>query len=171
MTLHHRIFVPKRLSHPLTMTFYCQQVNLIKKNCFPKDHLCRRAIEAKRFITENFSGNIGLSSIASAACLSKFHFLRLFKSLYGRTPHQYLTQVRIEKAKQLLQSGLPVSDTCFLTGFESVSSFKGLFKKCTGFTPSFYQNRLKHRQEISQTPYRFLPFFYSVQKSNIQDGK
>ena len=153
------------------MTFYCEQVILIKKNCFPKDHLCERVLQAKEFINKNLSGNINLNGIASAACLSKFHFLRLFKSLYGRTPHQYLTDVRIEKAKQLLQSGLPVSDTCFLTGFESVSSFKGLFKKCTGFTPFLYQNRLKHKQEISQTPYRFLPFFYSVKKSNIQDSK
>lgn len=153
------------------MTFYHQQVIMIKENLLPKDYLCEQVIKAKEFIDENASGNITLNSIASAAYLSKFHFLRLFKSLYGRTPHQYLTEIRIEKAKQLLRSGLPVADTCFLTGFESISSFKALFKKCTGLTPSRYQNSLKQRQEISQTPYRFLPFFYSRQKSNFEDSK
>ena len=153
------------------MTFYHQEVINMKENLLPKEQLCEQVIWAKKFIDNNATDNINLNRIASAACLSKFHFLRLFKSLYGRTPHQYLTEVRIEKAKQLLRSGLPVADACFLTGFESVSSFKALFKKCTGFTPSLYQNRLKNKQDISQTPYRFLPFFYSLQKSNIQDSK
>jgi transcriptional regulator GlxA family with amidase domain len=125
------------------MTFYQQQIVSLKNKFFPKDHLCEKVISAKRFIDANFSNRISLDAIAAEACISKFHFLRLFKSLYGRTPHQYLTEVRIQKAKQLLRSGLPVADVCFSTGFESVSSFKGLFKKSTCLTPSLYQKRLK----------------------------
>ncbi|HET6993456.1 MAG TPA: AraC family transcriptional regulator [Chitinophagaceae bacterium] len=139
------------------MTFYQQQILSIKNKFVPGDHLCEKIISAKRFIDQNFSNRISLDAIACEACISKFHFLRLFKSLYGRTPHQYLTEVRIEKAKQLLRAGLPVADTCFLTGFESVSSFKALFKRSTRQTPSFYQKRAK--PGISQTAYRFLPFF------------
>ena len=149
------------------MNFYSRQIQSLKEKYLLKDHLVAQVMQAKKFIDTNFAGNISLKEIADAAYSSKFHFLRLFKSLYGRTPHQYLTEVRIEKAKQLLRSGLPVSDTCFLTGFESISSFKALFKRCTGFTPSSYQKQLKQKQEISQTPYRFLPAFYSFQKSNF----
>jgi AraC-like DNA-binding protein len=125
------------------MTFYQQQVLYLKNKFLPKDHLCEKIISAKRFIDENFSNRISLDTIATEACISKFHFLRLFKSLYGRTPHQYLTEIRIEKAKELLRSGFSVADTCFLTGFESVNSFKALFKKSTRLTPSFYKKRSK----------------------------
>jgi AraC-like DNA-binding protein len=149
------------------MTFYQQQIITIRDNIYPKEYLCEQVTQAKKFIDENFSDNINLNDIAAKACFSKFHFLRSFKLLYGRTPHQYLTEKRIEKAKQFLRAGLPVSDVCFLTGFESISSFKGLFKRSTGLTPFSYQKQLKHKQEISQTSYRFLPFFFSLKKSNF----
>jgi AraC-like DNA-binding protein len=149
------------------MTFYHQQIINIRDAVYPKEYLCEQVMAAKKFIDENFTDKINLDKIAAEACFSKFHFLRLFKSLYGRTPHQYLTKIRIEKAKQLLRTGLPVSDVCFLTGFESISSFKGLFKRSTGLAPAFYQKQIKHKQEISQTAYRFLPFFFSLKKSNF----
>lgn len=153
------------------MSFYCQQVQALKENYNIKDHLVEQVVQAKKFIDCNFADRISLKQMAEEACCSKFHFLRLFKTLYGRTPHQYLTDVRISHAKQLLRSGLPVADACILTGFESTSSFKALFKKCTGFTPASYQKNLGNMETISETRYRFLPFFYSFQKSNFQYSK
>jgi AraC-like DNA-binding protein len=153
------------------MTFYHQQVLTIRGNVFPKEYLCNQVIRSKKFIDKNFATNISLNDIAGEAYYSKFHFLRLFKLIYGRTPHQYLTDVRIEKAKQLLRTGLPVSEVCFSVGFDSISSFKGLFKRYTSFTPASYQQQLKHKHEISQTAFRFLPFFFSLKKSNFQDRK
>ena len=153
------------------MTFYHQQLISIGKNLYPKEYLCGQVVQARKFIDDNFSNRINLSDIAGEAHFSKFHFLRLFKLMYGQTPHQYLTGVRIKKAKQLLQTGLPVSEVCFLTGFESTSSFKALFKRYTAFTPASYQKQLKHKKEISQTPYRLLPFFFAFKKSNFQDSK
>jgi len=153
------------------MTFYHHQVLSIRKNIYPKGYLCDQVTRARNFIEQNFANNINLNSIAGEACFSKFHFLRLFKLLYGTTPHQYLTEVRIKKAKQLLQTGLPVPEVCFLTGFESISSFKGLFKRYTGFTPASYQRQQKNKREISQTPYRFVPFSFSLKKSNFQDSE
>ena len=85
------------------MTLYHNQVLLIRKNIYPKEYLCDHIINAKNFIDQNFANKINLSDIAAEAWFSKFHFLRLFKLLYGRTPHQYLTGVRIKKARQLLQ--------------------------------------------------------------------
>jgi AraC-like DNA-binding protein len=151
------------------LTFYHQQILSIKKNLL-KDHLCEQVMQAKKFIDNNFANNITLKDIAGEAYCSKFHFLRLFKSLYGRTPHQYLTEIRIENAKQLLQARLPVADVCFSVGFNSVSSFKALFKRNTGLTPAAYQKQLKDKQQVSATPFGFLPFFFSLKKSNIQDG-
>ncbi|MFI5128556.1 MAG: helix-turn-helix domain-containing protein [Chitinophagales bacterium] len=153
------------------MNFYHQQLISIRNKHFPRENLCDQVAQARNFIEENFSNRIRLHDMASEACFSKFHFLRLFKLMYGKTPHQFLTEVRIKKAKQLLQTGLPVSEVCFLTGFESISSFKGLFKRYTCLTPASYQKQLKDKKEISQTAYRFLPFFFAFKKSNFQDRK
>ncbi len=121
-------------------------------------YLYTRVARAKLFVDGHFSKNIGIASIASEAFLSRFHFIRLFKRAYNRTPHQYLTQVRIERAKELLNSDIPVSDVCAMVGFESVSSFSGLFKRRVGETPSDYQaRRLARKAELARNPLKFVP--------------
>jgi AraC-like DNA-binding protein len=117
-----------------------------------------RAVRAKLFIDENFGSPIDLNKIADEACFSKFHFVRLFKSIYGRTPHQYLTHVRIEKAKALLDEGQTVAYTCFKVGLDSVSSFTGLFKRRTGHTPRQFQiERESFRESVTATPLNHIP--------------
>src|SRR5882757_2752163 len=125
---------------------------------FPKIYLYRRIVQAKLFIDKNFAGNINLDAIADEAFFSKYHFIRLFKMAYGKTPHQYLTSVRIENAKLLLQTNMSVADVCFDVGFDSISSFTGLFKRITGNTPSSYQKeQLLRKAEILNTPLKFVP--------------
>lgn len=78
--------------------------------------------------------------------------------VYGKTPYQYLTSVRIEKAKLLLQTNISVTDVCFSVGFDSISSFTGLFKRITLKTPSVYQEQqLKRKNDIRIEPLRFIP--------------
>jgi AraC-like DNA-binding protein len=124
----------------------------------PRGYLYKRIVRAKLFVDTHFSESIGVRNIASEAFLSRYHFIRLFKRIYNRTPHQYLTAVRIERAKELLHSGIPVSDVCYSVGFESESSFTGLFKRRVGRTPSAYQNRhYEIRAEMARNPLRFVP--------------
>jgi AraC-like DNA-binding protein len=142
---------------------------------FPKIYLYKRIVQAKLFIDGNFAHKIDLNNISDEACFSKFHFMRLFKSIYGKTPHQYLIQVRIEKAKYFLRLNYSVSDSCFQVGFESITSFTGLFKKCEGSTPSEYQRQNKIREEkIKAKPLHFIPNCFAEQKgwtknSNFQE--
>jgi AraC-like DNA-binding protein len=125
---------------------------------YPKVYLYRRIVQGKLFIDAHFSEQINLSSISDEAFLSKFHFIRLFKKAYGKTPHQYLIYVRIEHARQLLRRDVLVSDVCLAVGFDSVGSFTTLFKKLTGMTPSTYQIRQKAiQQEIHRAPLKFVP--------------
>ena len=105
---------------------------------YPKIYLYKRIVQAKLFIDAHFCDNIDLDNIADTAYFSKFHLSRLYKTIYGKTPHQYLTSVRIENAKVFLQKGVSVAGTCFCVGFDSVSSFTGLFKRYTNFSPSEY---------------------------------
>ncbi|WP_428659004.1 AraC family transcriptional regulator [Runella sp.] len=153
------------------MTFYQQQFIAIRAKVFPKDYLCTQVIRAKQFIDSHFNDPIALQDMAKEAYVSKFHFLRLFKLIYGKTPHQYLTEVRIEQAKLFLQTDLSIAEICFAVGFDSVSSFKGLFKRYTGVTPTAYRTKLSSQSLISQSPLRFLPFFLSLKKSNFQDAQ
>src|ERR1051326_1608859 len=106
---------------------------------FPKIYLYRRIVQAKLFMDAHFSEDLDLNNIANEASFSKFHFIRLFKSIYGKTPHQYLTNVRIENAKILLAKQFSVTEVCFSVGFDSVTSFTALFKKIVGMIPSAFQ--------------------------------
>ena len=138
---------------------------------YPKIYLYKRIVQAKLFIDEHFSESIDLENIADCAYFSKFHFIRLFKSIYGKTPHQYLTTVRIENAKVLLQKGNPVGNTCFAVGFDSVSSFSGLFRRYAKHSPIEYQQIYKIRQEkIKNSPLQFIPNCFAEQKGWIENS-
>lgn len=125
---------------------------------YPKQYLYRRVVRAKLYIDEHFAAGVDLSNIADEACFSKFHFTRLFKAIYGKTPHQYLTGVRINRAIELLTDGATVAKACFSVGFDSISSFTGLFRRRTGLTPAAFQkNVLATRDEVSSRPLKFVP--------------
>lgn len=131
---------------------------VLKNMDYPKAYLYRRIVQSKLFIDKNYMKNIDVSNISDEANFSKFHFIRLFKQAFNKTSHQYLTFVRIEKAKALLQSNKSITDTCFLVGFESVSSFSGLFKKHVGITPSDFLKQCKKRKEkVKRAPLSFIP--------------
>ena len=128
----------------------------------PGFYLYRRVVQAKLFIDGHFMYPINLDDIAEEAFFSKFHFVRIFKSIYGKTPHSYLTQVRIEKAKEFLAQDRTVGDVCFALGFESAASFTLLFKKHTGKTPSAFQKQFQKRQSrITEMPLEFIPACYA----------
>ena len=144
-------------------------------NVYPKIYLYKRIVQAKLFIDSHYHQAIDLHNIADEAFFSKFHFIRLFRHLYGMTPHQYLIRTRVEHARLLLEHGLTVTDTCYAVGFESCSSFAALFKKTLSLSPSAYQLAYKKRQQqIKETPLRFVPNCFANQKgwaekSNFQE--
>ena len=115
-------------------------------------------MRAKLFIDEHYASRLHLDDIADEACFSKFHFARLFRTIYGRTPHQYLIHVRVENARLLLESGEPVARACYAVGFDSITSFTGLFKRRVGLTPAAYQLMESQRKdEIRSRPLKFVP--------------
>ena len=136
----------------------------LQTEILPKLDLYRRIVQAKLFIDRNYAARVDAGEIADEACYSKFHFIRTFKSIYGKTPHQYLTAVRVEKAMGLLEEGVSVTETCFAVGFDSLGSFTGLFKRRAGVTPSEFQRRKLERQaEIRREPLKFIPGCFAAQ--------
>ena len=126
---------------------------------YPKVYLYKRIVQAKLFIDQNFAKTIDLDAIADEAIFSKFHFIRQFKLVYGQTPHQYLTHVRMAQARHLLHNTQgTVLDVCLKVGFDSLSSFTSLFKKLHGITPAAYQAQQRFLKELAgHQPRRFIP--------------
>ena len=98
--------------------------------------------KVKRFIEEHYNEEITLESLASMACLSKYHFCRRFKKETGMTCTRYINWVRIEKSKKLLlDRRLTISDVCYDTGFNDLTYFERVFREFVGICPSAYRKR------------------------------
>jgi transcriptional regulator GlxA family with amidase domain len=107
-----------------------------------REELYRRLHRAKDYITALFEQPLTLDEMAQAACLSPNHFLRTFKQAFRQTPHQYLTQLRIERAKTLLtHTDHSITEICFAVGFESLGSFSWLFRRRVGIAPEGYRHK------------------------------
>ena len=96
----------------------------------------RRAVEAALWIDENSHEEIRLQRVADEAGLSPFHFLRMFSTAIGVTPHQYLVRSRLRRAARLLaERGRPVTDVALEVGFADLSNFVRTFRRAAGISP------------------------------------
>jgi AraC family transcriptional regulator len=102
-----------------------------------KDGLSQpRLRQVKEYINEHLNWDLKLIELSAIAQLSPYHFLRLFKQRMGITPHQYILQQRIERAKYLLQhSNLSIAEIAVRTGFSDQSHLTRCFKRRFGVTP------------------------------------
>lgn len=97
-------------------------------------------------IEDGLAYPVAVADLANEADLSPFHFSRAFKHSTGLSPHRYLTERRIERAKTLLQQGdLPIAQIALESGFTSQQHFTGIFRRFTGAPPAAY--RRLHRGE------------------------
>jgi len=127
------------------MTFYEKEIARIREEIYSNNGQLSTVIGTRHFIVNNLYKQVNLDLLAQTQFTSKFHLLRLFRRYYGQTPKQYLTEKRIEKAKELLQKDLTITSVCFEVGFESPCSFSTLFKARTGQTPAAYK-----KEQLSQ---------------------
>jgi AraC-like DNA-binding protein len=105
-----------------------------------RDELYRRVCRARDYIWAMFPEPVTLPEIARVACLSPNHLLRTFRNVFGKSPHQLLTERRLDEAKRLLATtDLSVTDICLASGFESLGSFSFLFRKRCSYSPSEYR--------------------------------
>jgi AraC family transcriptional regulator len=102
-----------------------------------EDARVRIAIE---FMRASLSLPISLADIAASAGLSPYHFLRVFRSATGMPPFRFLTRMRIDAARRLLQDGgLSVTEIAALCGFSTASQFSTAFRRETGMAPSEFR--------------------------------
>ena len=88
---------------------------------------------ARDLADRSYASPRNLADLAAAACLSKHHFVRMFKATYGTTPMENVSQRRIERAQDLLRAtDLTVTEVCLAVGFSSLGSFSSRFRALVG---------------------------------------
>ena len=113
-----------------------------KKMIHPE--LLSRLCHARDLLRDWEDEPLSVIAVARASGLTRFHFIRLFKAIFGETPHQYRSREQIEKAKHLLiLTDLSITDVCMAVGFSSLGSFSALFSRGVGMSPSEFQRRYR----------------------------
>jgi transcriptional regulator GlxA family with amidase domain len=118
--------------------------------------------EVREFMRDCSSETLTLEELCIEADLSSWHFLRAFRDAFGETPHDFLTRIRIERAKNLLiTTSRPVTEVCFDVGFSSLGSFSSLFRREVGFSPAQFRRQVRGWVTVpGRFPSVFVPFCF-----------
>lgn len=92
------------------------------------------------YLENNYAEHIVLDELSTIAGMNKYSLLRNFTKLKGITPYRYLENIRVNKAKKLLEKGVEPINAAIQTGFVDQSHFTNFFKNFIGLTPKQYQN-------------------------------
>ena len=111
----------------------------------------RRAVETALWIDAHSHRPIDLEDAAGQADVSPFHFLRLFSSVLGVTPHQYLVRSRLRHAARLLADDeRPITDVAYDVGFGDLSNFVRTFHRAAGVSPRRFREASRGMRKIFQ---------------------
>lgn len=120
------------------LSMVCNQIALQQKNAEPPV-----ITRAKEFINTHQTEPLSLPQVAKAVNTSTFYFCKIFKKATGLNFTNYLSRIRIEKAKNLLLNPhLRISEIAYEIGFQSLTHFNRVFKKILGQSPTEYRSRL-----------------------------
>jgi AraC-like DNA-binding protein len=103
------------------------------------ERLCRAGV-----LLRGVEDAASVAAVARETGISRFHFIRQFEAVFGRTPNRFRVDSRLELARRLLASGrMSVTDVCMEVGFSSLGSFSSLFASRFGEPPSRYRRRAR----------------------------
>jgi AraC-like DNA-binding protein len=98
--------------------------------------------QAKTILTQQFDKSITIPELAKKAGINESKLKEGFKELYGISIHVYLTKLRLDKAKHLLEtSSMAVTDITYLIGYNNITHFTSLFKKELGIKPTEWRGK------------------------------
>ena len=106
--------------------------------------LQKRIDKVIQYIDQNINATLEIKDLADTACMSEYHFIRVFNEFCGCTPYQYIIKKRIARAIKLIKNNMysvkEISQAC---GYESVQTFRKCFKRETGYSPrAFFKYQL-----------------------------
>lgn len=107
-----------------------------------KQHIDKEISKAEQYMSDHFNTNISIDQVAEYVCISPRHFKRRFKSATGESPLNYLQKLRMQRAKERLETTRDTIDEITrLIGYEDGSTFRRLFKRYTSLTPREYRDK------------------------------
>jgi AraC-like DNA-binding protein len=101
------------------------------------------ARRARDFLHARFTENVGLEALASTVRLNRFHLLRVFRAEFGLPPHEYVTHLRVARARTLLAQGVSATAVAAEVGLYDQSQLNRHFKRIVGLTPGQYAQALR----------------------------
>lgn len=99
-------------------------------------------VRIKNYIRLNYMRPLTVEGLADDAGLDRRYFSRLFKKTYGVSLKEYLTEVRMSKACELLMSGYSIAECAAMVGYDDPFNFSKMFRKQKGISPSVYRRKL-----------------------------
>lgn len=116
------------------------------ESCIPE---CRNEIEqACKIMEQHYTERLNLGQMCRCVGLSKSTLLRAFAHSKGVTPYSYLENIRVGKAKRLLEQGVPPVEAALQTGFSDQSHFTNCFSRFIGLSPGAYRDIFKNAEEL-----------------------
>lgn len=127
------------------MTVTCDDRAAVPEPTVANKGLSPRALaRAQAFIAEHLGESFSLSDLAHAACISRFHFARLFRASTGCSPMEYVLHARMAAAKQMLARGdQKIAATAAALGFFDQSHFTRTFRRVTGVSPRTFSRTIQ----------------------------
>jgi AraC-like DNA-binding protein len=129
------------------LTIFAQHLSMVTNQIIVQEANFELPVitRAKEYIRQNQGEELSLGMVAKAVNTSTFYFCKLFKKATGVHFTDYVSRVRVEKAKNLLLNpNLRISEIAYEVGFQSLTHFNRVFKKIIGQSPTEYRSKLKY---------------------------
>ncbi len=143
---HDALAEEERLFHLLTL-LVADEARLRKRQqaitalrASTREEIMKRLLQATDYLHTVTDSQPDLDQLARISCLSKFHFLRLFTIAFGQTPHQFISALKLNRARRLLETtNTEVRQIAASLGYRDSSTFSRLFHRHLGVYPSQYR--------------------------------
>jgi AraC-like DNA-binding protein/ligand-binding sensor protein len=144
--MQSKVVLPKRYEAVLKLLqIFAQHLSMVANQILVQSDNSEspNITRAREYINTHYAEDLSLAAVAQAAHMSTFYFCKQFKKATGLSFTEYLSRVRVEKAKeQLLNPHMRVSEVAYEVGFQSLTHFNRVFKKLNGESPTTYRTHL-----------------------------
>lgn len=111
-----------------------------------------RLLRARNHMDRRYAEQLDVEQLAALASMSRAHFIREFKRVFGETPYRYLQRRRVERAMFLLRhQDTNVTDICMTVGFSSLGTFSRTFSEIVGRSPSAHRKAIAAERQVAPT--------------------